>query len=49
MERRSEKLAQVFMQQRRTFKEAYIEMKDDRNNWKVFCEERKSLRADHVN
>ena len=22
-------------------KEAYIEMKDDRNNWKVFCEERK--------
>ena len=43
MERRSEKLAQAFMQYKEgeLSKEAYIEMKDDRNNWKVFCEERK--------
>ena len=43
MERHSEKLAQAFMQYKEDelSKEAYIEMKDDRNNWKVFCEERK--------
>ena len=43
MERRSEKLAQAFMQYKEgeLSKEAYIEMKDDRNNWKVFCEDRK--------
>lgn len=43
MERRSEKLAQAFMQYKEgeLSKEAYIEMKDDRNNWKAFCEERK--------
>ena len=43
MERRSEKLAQAFMQYKEgeLSKEAYIEMKDDRNNWKEFCEERK--------
>ena len=43
MERRSEKLAQAFMKYKEgeLSKEAYIEMKDDRNNWKVFCEERK--------
>ena len=43
MERRSEKLAQAFMQYKEgeLSKEAYIEMKDDRNSWKEFCEERK--------
>ena len=43
MERRSEKLAQAFMKYKEgeLSKEAYIEMKDDRNNWKEFCEERK--------
>ena len=43
MEKRSEKLAQAFMQYKEgeLSKEAYIEMKDDRNNWKAFCEERK--------
>ena len=46
MERRSEKLAQAFMQYKvgELSKEAYIDyikMKDDRNNWKAFCEERK--------
>ena len=43
MERRSEKLAQAFMQYKEgeLSKEIYIEMKDDRNNWKEFCEERK--------
>ena len=43
MERRSEKLAQAFMQYKEgeLSKEDYIKMKDDRNNWKVFCEERK--------
>ena len=43
MERRSEKLAQAFMQYKEgeLSKEAYIEMKDDRNNWKEFCGERK--------
>ena len=36
-------LAQAFMQYKEgeLSKEAYIEMKDDRNNWKAFCEERK--------
>ena len=43
MERRSEKLAQAFMKYKEGefSKEAYIEMKDDRNSWKEFCEERK--------
>ena len=43
MEKRSEKLAQAFMQYKEgeLSKEAYIEMKDDRNSWKEFCEERK--------
>ena len=43
MERRSEKLAQAFMQYKEgeLSKAAYIEMKDDRNNWKAFCEKRK--------
>ena len=43
MERRSEKLTQAFIQYKEggLSKEAYIEMKDDRNNGKVFCEERK--------
>ena len=43
MEKRSEKLAQAFMQYKEGefSKEAYIEMKDDRNSWKEFCEERK--------
>ena len=37
MEKRSEKLAQAFMQYKEgeLSKEAYIEMKDDRNNWKA--------------
>ena len=45
MEKRSEKLAQAFMQYKEgeLSKEAYIEMKDDRNNWKAFCEERKRI------
>ena len=45
MERRSEKLAQAFMQYKEgeLSKEAYIEMKDDRNSWKEFCEERKKF------
>lgn len=44
MERHSEKLAQAFMKYKEgeLSKEAYIEMKDDRNNWKAFCEERKN-------
>ncbi len=43
MERRSEKLAQAFMQYKEgeLSKEDYIKMKDDSNSWKVFCEERK--------
>ena len=43
MEKRSEKLAQAFMQYKEgeLSKEAYIKMKDDRNSWKEFCEERK--------
>ena len=43
LERRSEKLAQAFMKYKEgeLSKEAYIEMKDDRNNWKEFCGERK--------
>ena len=43
LERSSEKLAQAFMKYKEgeLSKEAYIEMKDDRNNWKAFCEERK--------
>ena len=45
MERRSEKLAQAFMKYKEgeLSKEAYIEMKDDRNNWKEFCEEKKEV------
>ena len=45
MEKRSEKLAQAFMQYKEgeLSKEAYIEMKDDRNSWKEFCEERKKF------
>ena len=43
LEKCSEKLAQAFMKYKEgeLSKEAYIEMKDDRNNWKEFCEERK--------
>ena len=51
MEKRSEKLAQAFMQYKEgeLSKEAYIEMKDDRNSWKEFCEERKRVfGADHT-
>ena len=41
------KLAQAFMKYKEGefSKEAYIEMKDDRNNWKEFCEERKKSRS----
>ena len=45
------KLAQAFMKYKEGefSKEAYIEMKDDRNNWKEFCEERKEVSgADHT-
>lgn len=42
-EKRSEKLAQAFMQYKdgKLSREAYMEMRDERNNWKEFCEERK--------
>ena len=51
MERRSEKLAQAFMQYKEgeLSKEAYIEMKDDRNNWKaVLRREKENSGADHT-
>ncbi len=43
MEKRSEKLAQAFMKYKEgeLSKEAYIEMKDDRNNWKEFLRREK--------
>ena len=44
-EKRSEKLAQAFMQykDRKLSREAYMEKRDERNNWKEFCEERKKI------
>lgn len=43
VERRSEKLAQAFMQYKdeKLSRENYMEMREERNNWKIFCEERK--------
>lgn len=43
VEQRSEKLAQAFMQYKdeKLSREAYMEMSEERNNWKMFCEERK--------
>ncbi|MBS5314017.1 MAG: recombinase family protein [Clostridiales bacterium] len=43
VEQRSEKLAQEFMQYKdeKLSREAYMEMREERNNWKIFCEERK--------
>ena len=43
VEQRSEKLAQAFMQYKdeKLSREAYMEMREERNNWKIFCEERK--------
>lgn len=43
MEQRSEKLAQAFMQYKdeKLSRETYMEMREERNNWKMFCEERK--------
>lgn len=43
VEQRSEKLAQAFMQYKdeKLSKENYMEMREERNNWKMFCEERK--------
>lgn len=42
MEKRSEKLAQAFMQYKdeKISREAYMSMRDERNNWNVFCDER---------
>ena len=43
VEQRSEKLAQTFMQYKdeKLSRETYMEMREERNNWKIFCEERK--------
>ena len=43
MEQRSEKLAQTFMQYKdeKLSRETYMEMREERNNWKMFCEEGK--------
>ena len=43
VEQRSEKLAQAFMQYKdeKLSGENYMEMREERNNWKIFCEERK--------
>lgn len=43
VEQRSEKLAQAFMQYKdeKLSRENYMEMREERNNWKIFCEERK--------
>lgn len=45
LEKRSEKLAQAFMQykEENISGEAYLKMRDERNNWKEFCEERKMI------
>jgi len=45
LEKRSEKLAQAFMQykEENISGEAYLKMRDERNNWKDFCEERKTV------
>lgn len=43
IEHRSEKLAQAFIQYKdeKLSKEAYLEMREERNNWQEFCEKRK--------
>lgn len=43
VEQRSEKLAQTFIQYKdeKLSRETYMEMREERNNWKIFCEERK--------
>ena len=45
LEKRSEKLAQAFMQykEENISGEAYLKMRDERNSWKEFCEERKTI------
>ena len=45
MEKRSEKLAQAFMQYKdeKISREVYMNMRDERNDWNVFCEERKKM------
>ena len=45
LEKRSEKPAQAFMQykEENISGEAYLKMRDERNNWKDFCEERKTV------
>lgn len=45
IEHRSEKLAQAFMQYKdeKLSKEAYLEMREERNNWQEFCEKRKKV------
>lgn len=45
MEKRSEKLAQVFMQYKdeKISREVYMSMRDERNDRNVFCEERKRM------
>ena len=49
-ERRSEKLAQAFMQYKdgKLSRETYMEMRDDRNNWKEFCEKRKKTQEQNL-
>ena len=45
IEHRSEKLAQAFIQYKdeKLSKEAYLEMREERNNWQEFCEKRKKV------
>ena len=45
LEKCSEKLAQAFMQykEENISGEAYLKMRDERNSWKEFCEERKTI------
>lgn len=45
MEKRSEKLARAFMQYKdeKISREVYMSMRDERNDWNVFCEERKRI------
>lgn len=45
IEKRSEKLARAFMQYKdeKISREVYMSMRDERNDWNVFCEERKRI------
>lgn len=45
MEKRSEKISQAFLQYKeaRISRDLYISMRDERNDWNLFCEERKGM------